>query len=248
MAAIHAAERGRRVLLLEKNRKPGVKILMSGGTRCNITHATDNRGIVEAYGPPGKFLHSALAAFSVRGHARLLRGRGRRHQGRGDRQDLPRQQQGRRRARRPAAPACTAAARRSAWTKPVADLRPSASRFAVATSRRTLNGATGSSSPPAASRTPAAAPPATATACAAASATRIVPPRPALVPLTSNVPWVAELRGITLPDVARARSSSRDKPLAAAARLVAVRPLRAVRAGDPRRQPGRQRPRRTRSR
>ena len=65
MAAIHAAERGRRTLLLEKNKKPGVKILMSGGTRCNITHATDNRGIVAAYGAPGKFLHSALAAFSV---------------------------------------------------------------------------------------------------------------------------------------------------------------------------------------
>src|SRR5438874_13449247 len=46
MAAIRAAERGRRTLLLEKNRKAGVKILMSGGTRCNITHATDNRGIV----------------------------------------------------------------------------------------------------------------------------------------------------------------------------------------------------------
>src|SRR5437588_1263653 len=65
MAAIRAAERGRRTLLLAKNRKPGVKILMSGGTRCNLTHATDNRGIVEAYGPPGRFLHSALAALSV---------------------------------------------------------------------------------------------------------------------------------------------------------------------------------------
>ena len=29
----------------------------------------------------------------------------------------------------------------------------------------------------------------------------IVPPRPALVPLTTFAPWVAELRGITLPDV-----------------------------------------------
>src|SRR5262245_4499586 len=65
LAAVAAAERGRRTLLLEKNRKPGVKILMSGGTRCNITHATDNRGIVEAYGPPGRFLHSALASLSV---------------------------------------------------------------------------------------------------------------------------------------------------------------------------------------
>ncbi|HTU92375.1 MAG TPA: FAD-dependent oxidoreductase, partial [Gemmataceae bacterium] len=57
MAAIRAAEYGRRVLLLEKARKPGVKILMSGGTRCNLTHATDNRGIVEAFGPSGRFLH-----------------------------------------------------------------------------------------------------------------------------------------------------------------------------------------------
>src|SRR5437870_12584214 len=65
MAAIAAAEQGRRTLLLEKNRKPGVKILMSGGTRCNLTHATDNRGIVAAFGPPGRFLHSALAALSV---------------------------------------------------------------------------------------------------------------------------------------------------------------------------------------
>src|ERR1700730_11947708 len=76
MAAIHAAERGRRVLLLEKNRKPGVKILMSGGTRCNITHATDNRGIVEAYGPPGKFLHSALAALSVQDSVALFEAEG----------------------------------------------------------------------------------------------------------------------------------------------------------------------------
>ena len=49
---------------MEKNRKPGVKILISGGTRCNLTHATDARGIVTAYGPPGRFLHSALAALS----------------------------------------------------------------------------------------------------------------------------------------------------------------------------------------
>jgi len=33
LAATRSAERGRRTLLVEKNRKPGVKILMSGGTR-----------------------------------------------------------------------------------------------------------------------------------------------------------------------------------------------------------------------
>ena len=62
MAAASCAEHGRRVLVLEKNRKVGVKILMSGGTRCNITHNTDARGIAEAFGRQGKFLRSALAA------------------------------------------------------------------------------------------------------------------------------------------------------------------------------------------
>src|SRR6266496_4855036 len=76
LAASRAAERGKRTLLLEKNRKPGVKILMSGGTRCNITHATDNRGIVEAYGPPGRFLHSALAALSVEATIALFEAEG----------------------------------------------------------------------------------------------------------------------------------------------------------------------------
>ncbi|QEG21752.1 BaiN/RdsA family NAD(P)/FAD-dependent oxidoreductase [Mariniblastus fucicola] len=64
MAAASAAQLGKRTLLLEKNRKFGVKILMSGGTRCNITHNTDARGIVEAFGRNGKFLHSALATMS----------------------------------------------------------------------------------------------------------------------------------------------------------------------------------------
>lgn len=43
LAAIRLAELGRRTLLLEKNRKPGVKILISGGTRCNLTHDCDER-------------------------------------------------------------------------------------------------------------------------------------------------------------------------------------------------------------
>ncbi|HEY6564932.1 MAG TPA: NAD(P)/FAD-dependent oxidoreductase, partial [Pirellulaceae bacterium] len=60
-AAGTAAARGRRTLVLEKNKKPGVKILMSGGTRCNLTHACTARGIVDAFGLQGSFLHSPLA-------------------------------------------------------------------------------------------------------------------------------------------------------------------------------------------
>ena len=64
MAAASAGARGRRVLVLEKNSKPGVKILISGGTRCNITHHCDVRGISEAFGRQGRFLLSALAGLS----------------------------------------------------------------------------------------------------------------------------------------------------------------------------------------
>ena len=53
MAACRAAERGRNTLLLEKRRQTGSKILLSGGTRCNLTHATDRRGIVRGVRPAG---------------------------------------------------------------------------------------------------------------------------------------------------------------------------------------------------
>src|SRR5690606_11366916 len=64
LAARRAAERGPHVLLVEKNSPPTVKSLMPGGTRCNLTQATDARGIVGAFGSQGPFLHSALAALS----------------------------------------------------------------------------------------------------------------------------------------------------------------------------------------
>ena len=38
ICAIHAGRRGRKVLLLEKGPKPGLKILVSGGWRCNFTN------------------------------------------------------------------------------------------------------------------------------------------------------------------------------------------------------------------
>jgi predicted Rossmann fold flavoprotein len=76
LAAIRSAERGRRTLLLEKNRKPGVKILMSGGTRCNITHDCDAGGMIDAFGSAGPFLHSPLASLSPRQLVELLNAEG----------------------------------------------------------------------------------------------------------------------------------------------------------------------------
>ena len=76
MAAASASERGRKVLLLEKNKKLGVKILMSGGTRCNITHDCSIREIVEAFGRQGKFLHSALSALPPLDVIKKIEGQG----------------------------------------------------------------------------------------------------------------------------------------------------------------------------
>lgn len=62
-AASAAASRGRKTLLLEKNTRPGVKILMSGGTRCNITQAGDAAEVADAFGRrQGRFLRAAFTA------------------------------------------------------------------------------------------------------------------------------------------------------------------------------------------
>ena len=65
MAGGHAGELGSRVILLEKNEHLGIKLLMTGKGRCNITTAEDDlKKIINAYGKNGKFLYSALNKFS----------------------------------------------------------------------------------------------------------------------------------------------------------------------------------------
>ena len=63
MAAGRAAERGAKVLLLEKTDGPGKKILISGKSRCNLTNARDLDDFISMYGPNGRFLHSAFRRF-----------------------------------------------------------------------------------------------------------------------------------------------------------------------------------------
>jgi len=63
MAAGRAAQRGARVLLLEKKDGCGKKILVSGKTRCNLTNASDLENFIAMYGPNGRFLHGAFSRF-----------------------------------------------------------------------------------------------------------------------------------------------------------------------------------------
>lgn len=63
-AAIFAARRGRKVLLLEKNRRLGEKLRITGGGRCNVTNAEpDVRVFLERYGDAARPLAPAFARF-----------------------------------------------------------------------------------------------------------------------------------------------------------------------------------------
>lgn len=67
MAAGRAAERGKRVLLLEKNKDLGEKLKISGGGRCNITNAEeDPHVLLPYYGIAEKFLYSPFSIFGVK--------------------------------------------------------------------------------------------------------------------------------------------------------------------------------------
>lgn len=64
MTAGIAAERGRRVLLLEKNKKLGEKLKITGGGRCNITNdESDLRAFLSVYKDAEKFLYSGFSQF-----------------------------------------------------------------------------------------------------------------------------------------------------------------------------------------
>lgn len=67
MAALRASECGANVVLLEKNHIPGVKLLITGKERCNITNAeTDVRKFTANFGKNGKFLLTALYHFGIK--------------------------------------------------------------------------------------------------------------------------------------------------------------------------------------
>ncbi len=199
LAAARAGERGRRVLLVEKNRKPGVKILMSGGTRCNLTHATDKWGIIKAFGPQGKFLHSALAALGPSDLVALFEAEGVPTKIEPTGKVFP--------ASDTAVDVLEALKRRLARSgaelaleEPTLDVVRVQDGFMVRTSRRELLArrlilTTGGQSYPGCGTT------GDGYAWARRLGHTIIPPRPALTPLTSGAFWVKQLRGVTIPDV-----------------------------------------------
>lgn len=77
IAAWRSALAGRDTLLLEANPRTGVKVRISGGGKCNITHAGPLREVLAAFpAPQARFLRAAFHAFSNTDVIDLLRREG----------------------------------------------------------------------------------------------------------------------------------------------------------------------------
>lgn len=69
MAAITAARRGKKVLLMEKLSKIAAKLKATGGGRCNLTNTLPNDEFMSRFGREGRFMTTALRSFD---HKRLI--------------------------------------------------------------------------------------------------------------------------------------------------------------------------------
>lgn len=212
MAARHSASRGLATLLLEKNRKVGVKILMSGGTRCNLTHDNTPAEIAKAYeqlagGKLGKtknrFLRAALSHLTPEQLIDLFHAEGVQTKVEETGKVFPVSnrsvdvQQALLRM-------FNASGAILANEEAVSSLVMQEEYFVVTTNQRTLRAkkliiTVGGRSYPGCGTT------GDGYAWAKAFGHSIVPPRPALVPLSADMEatgaWMQPLQGLTLPDV-----------------------------------------------
>lgn len=219
-AAIRAAERGRSVIVLEKNRRAGVKILMSGGTRCNLTNARGlrnlgvvsgridpgydprqgqgSRSIQAAFGKGGGFLGPSLKALGVEQTVALFEGEGVATKIEANGKIFP--------ASDRASDVLDALLRRLGrsgatlrTSSPVLGVEPTASGFSIRTAdaaieaRRVIVAVGGQSYPGCGTS-------GDGYAIARRFGHAIVEPKPALVPIRVDVPRVTDLKGVTVAD------------------------------------------------
>lgn len=76
LAGIAAAQSGAQTVILEKMRRPGKKILITGKGRCNITNNCDLQEFIKNIPGNGRFLNSALRRFTNQDIVQLLEDNG----------------------------------------------------------------------------------------------------------------------------------------------------------------------------
>lgn len=76
MASVSAALAGAEVILLDKNPSLGRKLLLTGGTRCNVTNIRSRDEIIKHIPGNGRFLHSAFSQFDNQDIIEFFQSRG----------------------------------------------------------------------------------------------------------------------------------------------------------------------------
>lgn len=201
IAAARAAHLGVRTLLLEKNTKVGVKILISGGTRCNLTHAAEPAEMLSTFDKrQARFLRNAFFAFPPHEVVEHFRRLGVPTKTEDTGKIFPRSdraldvQQALLNDLRKAEVVIK-------LSSPVQSIRrhPGAERFEIETSQNTYRAeyllvTTGGKSYPGCGTT------GDGYGWLESFGHTITPPRPALVPLVASASWIAELSGLTIED------------------------------------------------
>ncbi len=234
MAATRAAECGVRVVLLEKNRRPGVKILMSGGTRCNLTNARGLHDLSVVTGPVdpaydskeargarsiqqafsaegGRFLGPALKALTVERTVAFFESEGVATKVEGNGKIFPASDRA-----TDVLAALVGRLERSGATlrclSPVQCIERSADGFVIKAPendlrvRRVIVAVGGQSYPGCGTS-------GDGYGIARSFGHGIVEPRPALVPLRVESEWVKALKGLTIPDVVASIQVADGPPL-----------------------------------
>ena len=63
-AALASCQNNKKTLLVEKQMRPGIKLLASGGGRCNFSNSDDPETFMKAFGRNGRFMSPALSVGS----------------------------------------------------------------------------------------------------------------------------------------------------------------------------------------
>ena len=203
MAAIRSAQRGKQTLLLEKNSKAGVKILMSGGTRCNLTHDASADEIADAFAllsgrRQARFLRHALHHFPPDGLVAMFAAEGLATKVESTGKIFPQSDRALD-VQRTLLKMLKDSGADLTLSEGAEEIDIDEAGFQVVTKRRIVHCdkliiAVGGRSYPGCGTT------GDGYAWAKQFGHRIAPPRPALVALTSTERWVSELQGVTLDD------------------------------------------------
>jgi len=199
MAALHAAPGQASICVVEANAAAGHKLLLTGGGRCNFTHADRPEELAKAFGKAGRFLRHSLYEFSPDDVREFFRSRGLAdtvepdgcvfpaHRGAADVRDILVDE-----ARRLGA--------QFQYRSRVQDITCGDEGFRIETESRPILAARvilatgGLSWPQTGSK-------GDGYRFAAQLGHTVVPPKPALVPLITQETWPQELAGVSLPSV-----------------------------------------------